>query len=87
MSNLPGKITDTYFSTEEQHTYSRFFKLHSASFLLVTFGGAAFIQNRRKLFPLLFRRIHRPRLRHSLRRRHFHLHPDRQKQALVVQRR
>ena len=27
MSNLPGEITDTYFSKEEQHTYSRFFKL------------------------------------------------------------
>ena len=43
MSNLPGKITDTYFSKEEQHTYSRFFKL-LLRFLLVTFGGAAFIQ-------------------------------------------
>ena len=32
MSNLPGKITDTYF-----------FKL-LLHFLLVTFGGAAFIQ-------------------------------------------
>ena len=39
MSNLPGKITDTYFSKEEQHTYSRFFKL-LLRFLLVTFGGA-----------------------------------------------
>ena len=43
MSNLPGKIMDTYFSKEEQHTYSRFFKL-LLRFLLVTFGGAAFIQ-------------------------------------------
>ena len=43
MSNLPGKITDTYFSKEEQHTYSCFFKL-LLRFLLVTFGGAAFIQ-------------------------------------------
>ena len=43
MSNLPGKITDTYFSKEEQHTYSHFFKL-LLRFLLVTFGGAAFIQ-------------------------------------------
>ena len=39
MSNLPGKITDTYFPKDEQH----FFKLFLC-FLLVTFGGAAFIQ-------------------------------------------
>ena len=39
MSNLPSKITDTYLSKDEQH----FFKL-SLRFLLVTLGGAAFIQ-------------------------------------------
>lgn len=43
MSNLPGKIADTYFSKEEQHTYSRFFKL-LLRFLLVAFGGAAIIR-------------------------------------------
>lgn len=39
MSNLTSKITDTYFPKDEQH----FFKLFLC-FLLVTFGGAAFIQ-------------------------------------------
>nr|DAV55726.1 MAG TPA: cytochrome c oxidase subunit IV [Caudoviricetes sp.] len=43
MSNLPGKITDTYFSREEQHTYSRFFKL-LLRFLLLAFGCAAIIR-------------------------------------------
>ena len=39
MSNLTSKITDTYFPKDEQH----FFKLFLC-FLLVAFGGAAFIQ-------------------------------------------
>ena len=43
MSTLPGKITDTYFSKEEQHTYSRFFKL-LLRFLLLAFGCAAIIR-------------------------------------------
>lgn len=82
MSNLTSKITDTYFPKDEQHFFKLFLR-----FLLVTFGGRSLHPNRRKLFPLLFRRIHRPCLRHPIRRRHFHLHSDRQKQALVVQRR
>lgn len=82
MSNLTSKITDTYFPKDEQHFFKLFLR-----FLLVTFGGAAFIQIAGSFFPLLFRRIHRPCLRHPIRRRHFHLHSDRQKQALVVQRR
>lgn len=76
MSNLPGKITDTYFSKEEQHTYSRFFKL-LLRFLLVTFGGAAFIQIAGS-FSLFYFGEFTDLVCHSLRRRHFHLHPDRQ---------
>ena len=39
MSNLTSKITDTYFPKDEQHFFKLFLR-----FLLVTFGGAAFIQ-------------------------------------------
>ena len=39
MSNLTSKITDTYFPKGEQHFFKLFLR-----FLLVTFGGAAFIQ-------------------------------------------
>ena len=39
MSNLPSKITDTYLSKGEQHFFKLFLR-----FLLVTLGGAAFIQ-------------------------------------------
>ena len=40
MSNLTSKITDTYFPKDEQHFFKLFLR-----FLLVTFGGAAFIQS------------------------------------------
>ena len=43
MSNLPDKIKDTYLSKEDSRTCGRFFKL-LLRFLLLTFGGAAFIQ-------------------------------------------
>ena len=39
MSNPTSKITDTYFPKGEQHFFKLFLR-----FLLVTFGGAAFIQ-------------------------------------------
>ena len=39
MSNLPGKITDSHLSAEEPLTFRRCLR-----FILVTFGGAAFIQ-------------------------------------------
>lgn len=39
MSNLTSKITDTYFPKDEQYFFKFFLR-----FLLVTFGGAAFIQ-------------------------------------------
>lgn len=39
MSNLTSKITDTYFPKDEQHFFKLFLR-----FLLVTFGGASFIQ-------------------------------------------
>ena len=43
MSNLPDKIKSTYVSEEASRTCSRFFKL-LLRFLLLTFGGAAFVQ-------------------------------------------
>ena len=39
MSNLTSKITDTYFPKDGQHFFKFFLR-----FLLVTFGGAAFIR-------------------------------------------
>lgn len=41
MSNLTSKITDTYFPKDEQHFFKLFLR-----FLLVTFGGAAFVAAR-----------------------------------------
>ena len=39
MSNLPSKITNTYLSKDEQHFFKLFLRC-----LLVTLGGATFIQ-------------------------------------------
>lgn len=49
MSNLTSKITDTYFSKGEQHFFKLFLR-----FLLVTFGGAAFIQIAGSFFLFYF---------------------------------
>lgn len=43
MSNLPGKITDPHLSAEEPLTFRRCLRFILQA-LLVTFGGAAFIQ-------------------------------------------
>lgn len=43
MSNLPGKITDTYFSKEEQHTFRRCLRFILQA-LLLAFGCAAIIR-------------------------------------------
>ena len=72
MSNLTSKITDTYFPKDEQHFFKLFLR-----FLLVTFGGAAFIQIAGS-FSLFYFGEFTDLVCHSLRRRHFHLHPDRQ---------
>ena len=49
MSNLTSKITDTYFPKDEQHFFKLFLR-----FLLVAFGGAAFIQIAGSFSPFYF---------------------------------
>lgn len=82
MSNLTSKITDTYFPKDEQHFFKLFLR-----FLLVTFGGAAFIQIAGSFSLFYFGEFTDLVCAILYAARHFHLHSDRQKQALVVQRR
>ena len=76
MSNLPGKITDPHLSAEEPLTFRRCLRFILQA-LLAGLRLRSYHQNYRILFSFLLA-ISPPHPRHPLRRRHFHLHPDRQ---------
>ena len=76
MSNLPGKITDPHLSAEEPLTFRPCLRFILQA-LLLAFGCAAIIRIIGILSPLIYQ-MPLAAAGPPLRRRHFHLHPDRQ---------